>query len=380
MSLSGSISTIYTAQQLIDMALKKIGVLGEGETSSGNQYTEAQDVLNLLMKTWSMEGPNLWTDAEQTVPLVSGLATYVLSPRPRQVYNVRWCNDIVTNRALYARDWTQANWTASNMTTALSQTGVDNVASSATLLTASAGNATVLQSVTRAEADWDFGLYMKRVTGTGAISLTLDGGATYTAVTDDINSDTWTQVGISQDDVTNPSFGVKITTSGDAVAIDYAMASLDGISPTAFEPILTTTANASRYDEGRPLGEWGKQDYDNSPIKDQMGDPCIFVLSRARTQTTITLWPIPSFTSGNYAVRIGYERVWEDVTAAAQDIDVPQEWFETLLFGLAGRLADDYQLTGPHVDRVRARALQLYDLAMTNDRRGDVRVRIAHGR
>lgn len=374
MALSGTITFNLTAQQLIDAALKKIGVLGEGETASGNQYVDAERELNLMMHTWSMEGPNLWTEAEQTVPLVSGLATYTLSPRPRQVYNVRWCNDVVTNRALYCRDWTQSAWTKSNMTTALSQTGVDNVSSSATLLTASANNATALQSVTRAEADWAFGLYMKRVTGTGAISLTLDGGSTYTAITDDINSDTWTQVGISQDDVTNPSFGVKIHTSGDAVAIDYALASLDGVSPTAFEPILTTTANASRYDEGRPLGEWGRQDYDNSPIKDSTGDPTIFVLSRGRTATTITLWPIPSFSSGAYAVRIGYERVWEDVTSPSEDVDVPQEWFETVTVNLAARLADDFQLTGPHVDRVRDRASRLYGMAMTADRRGDVRI------
>jgi len=380
MALSGTITFARTAQQICDAALRKIGVLGEGETSSGNQYTDAEEALNLMLRTWSMEGPNLWTDAEQTVPLVSGLATYTLSPRPRQVYTVRWCNAVVTNRALYARDWTQSAWTKSNMTTALSQTGVDNVASSATLLTASAGNATALQSVTRAEADWDFGVYMKRVTGTGAISVTLNGGTAWTAVTDDINSDTWTQVGLSLDDVTNPQFGVRITTSGDAVAVDYALASLDGISPTAFEPILTTTANVSRYDEGRPLGEWGRQDYENAPIKDSTGDPTIYVIDRLRSSTTITLWPIPQFSSGVQALRIGYERVWEDVTAPGQDIDVPQEWYETVIFGLAARLADDYQLNGPHVERVRQRAVQLYQLAMTNDRRGDVRVRIGRAR
>lgn len=374
---SGTIALYYTAQQLIDAALQKITVLGEGETSSGNQYTDAQRNLNGMLQSWSMTGPNMWTVAEQAVPLVSGLATYTLSTRPRNVQTVRWCNSVTTNRALYCRDWTQSAWTKSNMTTALTQTGIDNVSASATLLTASASNATALQSVTRASADWIFGLFMKRVTGTGAIYLTLDGGSTYTAVTDDINTDTWTQIGISQDTLTNPSFGVKIATNGDTVAVDYAMASLDGISATAFEALLTTSANASRYDEGRPMTEWGRNDYELSPIKKQMGDPVIYVIDRQRKQTNITVWPIPNFTSGLQALRVGYERVWEDVTAPAQEVDIPQEWQETVIYNLAARLADDYRLTGEIPNRVREKAQELYMLANYSDRRGDVRVRVA---
>ncbi|WP_020471466.1 hypothetical protein [Zavarzinella formosa] len=51
------------------------------------------------------------------------------------------------NYALWCRDLTNAAWTATNVTTAKTQAGADGKASSATLVTATANNATILQSV-----------------------------------------------------------------------------------------------------------------------------------------------------------------------------------------------------------------------------------------
>lgn len=227
MATSGTITFNLNAQQVIDAALQKIGVLGEGETASGNQYTEAQRELNLMMHTWGMEGPNLWSLAEASITLVSGTQTYTLSPRPRFVQNMRF-----------------------------------------------------------------------------AIS------------------------GVEQ----------------------------------------------------YPMSEWDRQDWDRFPMKTQTGNPLKFVIDRQRASTTVKVWPVPSFSSGTYTCPYSYERVWEDVTQPSEDIDVPQEWLETVTVNLGARLADDYRLTGQHVDRVRDRAARLYDMAMTADRRGDVRIRIGGGR
>ena len=374
MALSGTISLNYTVAQLIERALKKIGVTPQGGTVLADEQADAIDVLNEMFKTWSTEGPNLWTPRDQFVSVVSGQQSYVLSPRPRLVLNARWCSSVVTNRALYCRDWTNSAWTKSNMTNALSQTGIDGVASTATLLTASAGNATALQTVTRAEDDWGFGLFIKRVTGTGAVSLTLDGGSTYTAITDDISADGWTQIGVAQDDVTNPSFGIKITTSADAVAVDYAMASVDGISESAFTPILTTSANVSAGVESLPLMEWGKQAWDKFIYKTNRGTPTGYSVDKARTATTLILWPVPSFSSGAYGVNVGYERAWEMATTGSEDIDIPEEFMETAVVCLAARLIEDYQLPeDANTARIRARASTLYNQAMGFDRSGSIK-------
>ena len=223
MSTSGVITFNLTAQQLIDAALQKITVLGEGESASGNQYTDAQRELNLLMLTWSQQGPNLWTAAEGTaIPLISGTATYTLSPRPRSVATVRFA--------------------------------------------------------------------------------------------------------------------------------------VNGV-------------------EQRPMTEWDREDWSRFPQKAQTGAPYKYLVDRQRTGTTLTFWPIPNQT-GVWTAPYSYERVWESVTQPSQDIDVPQEWLETVMVNLASRLADDYRLNGPNIDRVRDRAMKLYDMAMTADRRGDVRIRV----
>jgi hypothetical protein len=56
------------------------------------------------------------------------------------------------NLAIWGRDLTNAAWTKTNMTTAKTATGADGSANGATTLTATAGNATVLQSITSASA------------------------------------------------------------------------------------------------------------------------------------------------------------------------------------------------------------------------------------
>ena len=84
-----------------------------------------------------------------------------------------------TNVALWNRDLTNAAWTASNVTAAKNQTGVDGVANSASSITATAGNGTILQAITLASSAGFQTAYVKRLVGTGTIYMTMDGGTTW---------------------------------------------------------------------------------------------------------------------------------------------------------------------------------------------------------
>lgn len=148
-----------------------------------------------------------------------------------------------TNLMLYSRDCTQGgSWTRSNCNAALTQVGIDGVANSASLLTASAGNGTCFQSITSASAARVFSAYIKRVTGTGTISMTLDGGSTYTDITSQVISGRWTRVKINQT-LANPSVGFKITTSGDAIAVDYMQCESSNFETS---PILSVSGQGVR--------------------------------------------------------------------------------------------------------------------------------------
>jgi hypothetical protein len=76
-----------------------------------------------------------------------------------------------TNLCLYSDDFTNAAWVKSNLTAAKTATGPDGVANSASTLTATAANATARQNITSASAARITSMFVKRRTGTGAVTL-----------------------------------------------------------------------------------------------------------------------------------------------------------------------------------------------------------------
>jgi len=149
----------------------------------------------------------------------------------------------VTNTLLYCRDLTNAAWVKTNVTAALTQTGLDGQSNACSLLTATATDGTVLQTITAASAAACSGFYVKRSAGTGSIYFTRDGGTNWINITSLINSSTFTLVKIENTSVLNPQVGFKIATSGDAIIVDAGINHLGAqISET---PIITTSASVT---------------------------------------------------------------------------------------------------------------------------------------
>lgn len=145
-----------------------------------------------------------------------------------------------TNLALHSADGTNAAWTKSNTSTAKTATGPDGAANSATTVTASAGNGTILQTVTSASAQRTFSIWLKRRTGTGNVDMTVDGGTGWTTKT---ITTSWARYSITQAAVTNPNFGLRLVTSGDEV--DFYGAQLESAAFMS-STIPTTTVSVAR--------------------------------------------------------------------------------------------------------------------------------------
>jgi hypothetical protein len=162
-----------------------------------------------------------------------------------------------TNRLTYSRDGTNAAWTKSNVTAALTGTGKDGVVNSATLVTATAGNGTIIESLSGLSSTARVGsVYVRRITGTGTVNITCDNGSTWTAIVPPAAFAT--TVGEADRFVctktasTTLDFGLRLVTSGDAVVFDLAQAEEDSNGsgrPTS--PIVTTSAEVAR-NQDRP--------------------------------------------------------------------------------------------------------------------------------
>lgn len=148
------------------------------------------------------------------------------------------------NIVLRNRDLTQSAWTKSNTTAALDQTGIDGSANSASSLTASSANGTCLQSITTASAARVTTAYVKRITGSGTLEMTQDGGTTWTVITPAGSS--WERKGIPLQTVTNPQVGFRIATNGDAFGIDCVQCEIAAATGGYSSPTIVTTLATQR--------------------------------------------------------------------------------------------------------------------------------------
>lgn len=154
------------------------------------------------------------------------------------------CEGANTNEALHGRDVTNAVWVKTNITPVKDATGADGVVNTASTLTATAANGTAFQTVTKASAENTFSIDVRRKTGTGTIEITDDGGSTFTDITASINSSTYTRFEITTTQA-NPSFGVRIVTSGDEVEVDYAGLEVHPFATSRIETAGSTVTRAT---------------------------------------------------------------------------------------------------------------------------------------
>lgn len=104
------------------------------------------------------------------------------------------------------------------------------------------------------------------------------------------------------------------------------------------------------------MGRWNYDDYDLMPTKTQQGRPVCYTIDRQRTATNLVVWPTPDVTAAARTIRVSYDRVMEDAVDNADIVDVPQEWLDTVVDNVAGRLATEFRIENPSAQEVKQRA------------------------
>lgn len=119
-----------------------------------------------------------------------------------------------TNSLLQSNTLNNAAWTATTMSVVASATISPDGTANAWTLTASAGNATLKQGVATTAVPWTNSVWLRRVSGTGNIDITMDG---VTWVTQTLTT-AWQRFSVAQTGVAGTSNpGIRIVTNGDVI-------------------------------------------------------------------------------------------------------------------------------------------------------------------
>jgi hypothetical protein len=161
------------------------------------------------------------------------------------LYRVRATNEsAATNLCLQSEVLGNASWTKTNTTVSTNSVAAPDSAVTADTLTASAGNATTIQDLgSLGSAAYVFSIWLKRLTGSGNIDLTLDGGATWTTKT--ITSE-WVRYQITQT-LANPDCGIRIVTNGDAIYAWGAQVETGAVATSYYPTTNSTATRAAGY-------------------------------------------------------------------------------------------------------------------------------------
>lgn len=115
-----------------------------------------------------------------------------------------------------------------------------------------------------------------------------------------------------------------------------------------------------------PMNTLTRQDYVDLPLKTSSGVPTNYYVDYQRAAATMYVWPVPSGVTTE-TIQFTYQRAYEDVDAISNDIDIPQEWFETVGYNLADRLLERFP-SADTASLIRARAVLLLRQANDADR------------
>lgn len=106
-----------------------------------------------------------------------------------------------------------------------------------------------------------------------------------------------------------------------------------------------------------PMTELSREEYFALPNKTVQGYPTQWFYDRQRDTGTLYVWPTADASLGT--LKFTYRRTLMDMDEGTNNIDLPQEWLEAIVYNLADRLSDTYGIPVPSVSQ---KALAFYQV------------------
>lgn len=292
MAVSGTVSaTVFNTRKVVDHAYRRCRIPPEGISSE--QISFALDTLYLILSMLANRGLQLWCIERFLMPLYQAQGLMTL---PNGVVDI-----LNTN----LRTVEVLNTTSTNIVTS---TTYQTSFSAAT-------------QVTTVGIEWSGA-------STAYALETSSDGATWTTVATESNPNT------SANDVT------WVDIQGSLATLYFRVRAVTGTLNQA-QVLLSNTPNEI------PMARLNRDDYVNLPNKAFEGRPLQFWCDRQLNNPVMYLWPVPSAQFVTAQVVVWVKRYIMDVGTMTQEIEVPQRWYDAIVYLLAARIAEE----SPTVDQ-----------------------------
>src|SRR5574341_470412 len=273
-----STSFSVTRNDIIKAALRVAGIIGHTQTPSTDDYTFASEALNIMMKGWMTKGVTLWKIEKFTISMIDGVNQYPIGPQAAYVHSIT----VTAGGSGYSG--------ASTITLSApgSFSGYSNTTATASLTIASG----VITAVTVTNA------------GTGYQSApTITLGA--------------------------PGSGATLTPVMVGKTIERPLRIMDQGN------FIRNSTN-----QDTTIRMLGRNEYMMYGAKSSEGVVNSFYYDPVLTNGQLYVYPTPSVS--NTTLHLHAHMPIEDMSLAADTPDFPQEWYQTLKYGLARELIIEY--------------------------------------
>ena len=187
--------------------------------------------------------------------------------------------------------------------------------------------------------------------------------ATVIDVEDSTNMTAADNVGIQLDDGTRHWTTIASVDSSIQITITTGIPSVSASGSTVFtftnlidRPLRVTSFRRQTFDVDNEIivNQWSRDEYFNQTNKNSQGTVVNAYYSALLGNGRMYVWQTAS--SVNDFVRFSFQLSIEDVGDQTKTLDVPVEWLDAIIYGVAARLVDDYNTPPAKGDRIILKA------------------------
>ena len=305
MTTSGTSSFNFNRDQIINAAGRKIGAIASGETLNASAISDFSDQLNSMVKALNATGLHIWTEEEATLFLQPNQISYVLG------------GSTTDNAAL-------TSYTATTLANAANTSDTTLTLASATGFTAS--------------------YYVGVVLNSGSIFWTTQSGA-----------------------ASGANITLILGMSGPAAAGNAVYTYQAQIT----RPLRVVSGRRFAFSGqlDTQMTAFSRIDYRNQPNKTTSGTITQYFYDPrggAQNQGVMWVWPAPPDVTS--ALKFTWWREIQDFDTPGNTPDLPQEWLDFLVWGLAEKMAIEYDCPPQRYQLIKDQAAGALDLVSGFDR------------